>query len=131
MGTLKGKGRLILTTLRLVLVNEHGKDFRAFDVPYANLFLEKFQQPVFGANYWEGTVKPLFNSLPGDVHFKIWFMEGGCQAFNRVFRNNIHAIRSNKGGDVSSALAADYMSPSFQQNFAFFDPSDPCKIYVT
>jgi len=78
MGTLKGKGRLILTTLRLVLVNEHGKDFRAFDIPYANLFLEKFHDRVFGAKYWEGTVKPLFNSLPGDVHFKIWFYKGGC-----------------------------------------------------
>ena len=78
MGKLKGKGKLIVTTLRLVLVNDQGGSFRAFDIPYANLYGESFKQPVFGANYWEGSVKPLFNSLPQDAHFKIWFMEGGC-----------------------------------------------------
>jgi hypothetical protein len=81
MGKLKGKGKLIITTLRLVLVNEQASGqggFRAFDIPYANLFAEAFKQPVFGANFWEGKVKPLFNSLPSDASFKIWFMEGGC-----------------------------------------------------
>lgn len=78
MGKLKGKGKLIITTLRLVLINEAGVDFKAFDIPYGNLFNEKFCQPIFGSNYWEGSVKPLFNSLPGDTHFKIWFTEGGC-----------------------------------------------------
>ena len=131
MGKLKGKGRLILTTLRLVLIADRSTDFRAFDIPFANLYGEKFQQPVFGSNYWEGKVKPLFNSLPGDASFKIWFTEGGCQCFNRVFRNNIHFVRTSKAKDVSAALAAEYNSPQFQQNFALFDPSDPCKIYVT
>ena len=42
MGKLKGKGKLIITTLRLVLINEAGVDFKAFDIPYGNLFNEKF-----------------------------------------------------------------------------------------
>ena len=42
MGTLKGKGKLVLTTLRLVLLNDKGGELRAFDVPHANTFKEKF-----------------------------------------------------------------------------------------
>ena len=43
MGKLKGKGKLILTTVRLVLVNTKGDgSFKAFDIPYANLYQEKF-----------------------------------------------------------------------------------------
>ena len=44
MGKLSGKGKLILTTCRLVLINEKGKgDFKAFDLPFANTYKEKFQ----------------------------------------------------------------------------------------
>ena len=42
MGKLSGKGKLILTSCRLVLINESGKDFKAFDAPFANTYKEKF-----------------------------------------------------------------------------------------
>lgn len=62
MGKLKGKGSCILTTNRIVLLNEKGgsKDtLKAFDLPLALMFNESFEQPIFGANYIKGTVKPL------------------------------------------------------------------------
>ena len=96
MGKLKGKGKMILTTLRLVLINKGGSDLKAFDLPHANTFKEGFKQPFFGSNYWEGSCLPLFESLPGKVHFKIWFTEGGCSGFNRVYRSTLAAIRANK-----------------------------------
>jgi len=75
----------------------------------AYTYKEKFQQPIFGANYWEGKCKPLFNSLPGDVHFKIWFMEGGCQKFVRTCRYNMKVIRENKTGrDTNATLAKEF-----------------------
>ena len=44
MGKLKGNGKMILTTLRLVLINNKGDgELRAFDIPHANTFKEKFQ----------------------------------------------------------------------------------------
>ena len=43
MGKLKGKGKMILTTLRLVLINKGDGELRAFDLPHANTFKEKFQ----------------------------------------------------------------------------------------
>ena len=100
MGKLKGEGKLIVTTCRLVLVNfkKNNNDFRAFDLPMALTFSEKFCQPIFGANYWYGKCKPLHNSLPGECEFKIWFMEGGCNRFLHVVRNNMKAIRNNKSG---------------------------------
>ena len=43
MGKLKGKGKMILTTLRLVLINDKGSgELKAFDLPHANTFKEKF-----------------------------------------------------------------------------------------
>ena len=48
---------------------------------------------MFGANYWTGVCRPLNNSLPGDITFKIWFMEGGCQKFVKVIRNNLRVLR--------------------------------------
>jgi hypothetical protein len=59
MGTLKGAGKVVVTTMRLILINPLGKPtFKAFDLPLV--------------------CRPLNNSLPGDIEFKIWFTEGGC-----------------------------------------------------
>lgn len=83
MGKLKGKGQMILTSNRLILVNKKQNDvLKAFDLPLALMFGESFEQPIFGANYITGKVKPLMQgSLPSDPVFKAWFMEGGCGKF--------------------------------------------------
>ena len=75
-------------------------DFKAFDIPHALTFKEKFNQPIFGANNWTGVTKPLFGTLPADAEFKIWFMEGGCGKFNKVYRFALSEIRKNSGGGV-------------------------------
>jgi hypothetical protein len=55
MGTFKGKGLLILSTAWIVLVNSKGSgECRSFDLPLANIYYEKFNQPIFGANYYSG-----------------------------------------------------------------------------
>ena len=98
MGKLKGKGKLIVTTLRMILVNQQVSEMRAFDIPHGLAFDEKFKQPIFGANYWEGKCKPLHNSLPGDCHYKCWFMEGGVEKFLCSIRHALKKIRKNVGG---------------------------------
>ena len=127
MGKLKGKGKMILTTLRLVLINKKGGDLQAFDLPHGNTYKEKFEQPFFGSNYWGGQCLPLFDSLPGKVSFKVWFTEGGCSGFNRVYRSTLQNIRNNKSQE---SLAAECSSSNFKQQFALIDPSDPSMIYV-
>ena len=89
-----------MTTNRLVLINlkNLGKsDLKAFDIPLALMFKEKFNQPIFGANYLSCSTKPLFNSLPNDAEVKIWFMEGGCGKFLKLFRHTLGKIRENVG----------------------------------
>ena len=115
VGKFSGKGKLILTTCRLVLINENKNKggCNAFDLPYANTYKEKFQQPIFGSNYWEGKCKPLYNSLPNDAEFKIWFTEGGCQAFLNMVRYNMKVIRENK--KTQQQLAQEFSSQKFQQ----------------
>ena len=85
IGKMKGKGNMVLTSQRIVLLNCNGKSgdsFKAFDIPLALMYNESFEQPIFGANYIKGKCRPLVpNSLPSDPQFKCWFMEGGCQRF--------------------------------------------------
>ena len=104
MGKLKGEGKVIVTTARLVLINPKGKpEFKSFDLPLALTHHESFEQPFFGAYYWTGKCRPLNNSLPGEVTFKIWFMEGGCQKFIKTVRNNLKVLR-----EVSSRPGSNY-----------------------
>lgn len=79
MGKLKGEGKVVLTTHRLVLINPGGpNDFKSADLPLALTYNEKFEQPIFGANAWSGKCKAMGNSLPGEIEFYIKFKEGGC-----------------------------------------------------
>jgi len=96
MGKLKGKGECILTTSRIILVNKERSDtFKAFDLPLHLMSGESFEQPIFGANYIKGTVRPLIqNSLPGNCEFKMWFMSGGCMKFLKTWRLLLHQVRS-------------------------------------
>jgi hypothetical protein len=42
MGKLKGTGKLIVTTLRLILVNFKKSEMKGFDIPHGLTFGEKF-----------------------------------------------------------------------------------------
>jgi len=51
MGRLTGKGKAILTSNRLLLVNNPGSALKVFDIPLPLVFHEKFILPIFNANY--------------------------------------------------------------------------------
>ncbi len=127
--------QLVVTTNRLVLINSRNlekSDFKAFDVPHALTYSEKFNQPIFGANYLSCKTKPLFNSLPSDAEIKIWFMEGGCGKFLKLYRHTLKKIRENVGGHGPPVdLVREVQSSQFQQQFAYFDPNDPSTIYIS
>lgn len=106
---------MLVTTNRLVLINlkgMHKSDFKAFDIPHVLTFKEKFEQPIFGANYWSGVTKPLMNSLPNDAVFKIWFMEGGNGKFNKIYRETLATVRKNSRAGLQS-LIQEFSSSSF------------------
>ena len=51
--------QLLLSTARIVLINgNQNADVKAFDIPLAYMYNEKFKQPLFGDNYFAGRHAP-------------------------------------------------------------------------
>lgn len=88
---------MILTSARVICINEKNSAFKAFDLPLSLISNEGFDQPIFGANYLHGTCKPLLNSLPGNIDFKIWLMNGGCGTLAPAYLKMVKSCKKNKG----------------------------------
>ncbi|CAK69442.1 unnamed protein product (macronuclear) [Paramecium tetraurelia] len=132
MGKFSAKGKVYVTTCRLVFVSDkfQKESFKSFDIPLAYLSAEKFQQPIFGSNYLEGNVDPLYNLLPGKTHFKLWFKAGGCDKFLRILVNVLTQIRKQRGSGQRVPDARMMENFAISQSQAFIDPNDPSVIYV-
>mmetsp|Transcript_18950 Transcript_18950/g.34298 ORF Transcript_18950/g.34298 Transcript_18950/m.34298 type:complete len:263 (+) Transcript_18950:4284-5072(+) len=125
-----GRGNLFMTTARLVFVNKSSGPMQSFDVPLALMSGEKFQQPIFGANYLEGNVSPLYGLIPSDAHFKFKFMSGGASTFLKLFYNLAHQIRSNHGRGPDQRFV-ETVSAGRLREATYMDPNDPSVIYVS
>ncbi len=80
-GKKTGKGKIYLSNARIIFIakdHSNQKDLKSFDIPLDSISKFAFQQPIFGANYLGGTVSPIYNLIPADTPFKLWFMSGGC-----------------------------------------------------
>jgi hypothetical protein len=90
----KGKkhGRVYLTTHRVIFNNKDAKDtLQSFSMPFYTMKELELEQPVFGANYIKGRVKPEPNgNWEGDGRFKMWFNKGGAIEFGQAM---LHAGR--------------------------------------
>jgi hypothetical protein len=112
----------------MVCVNtKPNSNFKAFDIPLAMLIREEFKQPIFGSNYIKGVVKPLFNLIPGNIEFKIWFTEGGCGTFVPSFLNLAGSVK--KSGTIDQKIINMVSSGLFAKS-AYIDPNDPSVIYL-
>lgn len=121
---------MILTTCRIVCISKNlSNPFKAFDIPLGLLKNEEFKQPIFGANYIGGTCKPLFNILPGDIKFKIWFMEGGCGTYVPAFLNMVNSLRRNQNKGHDEKLLNTIAAGQFAKT-AYIDPNDPSVIFL-
>ena len=134
MSKLGGKGKVYLTSARLIFVNKSFKNskFKAIDMPVAMMRDFKFKQPVFGSNYLQFEVKPLFQLLPDVAKIKLWFTHGGCDKFLRIFETvskDVH--RQRKEGRLSKNMQKNWENGMFNKNKGFQDPSDPTTIFTT
>ncbi|GES86739.1 WW domain binding protein-2 [Rhizophagus clarus] len=58
----------------------------------------KFQQPWFGANYYQAVVTPVLNGgLPAPGQLKVTFKEGGGFKFSTVYKNLMLRLFENEG----------------------------------
>ncbi|CAD8192291.1 unnamed protein product [Paramecium pentaurelia] len=132
MGKFSAKGKVYVTTCRMVFVSDkfQRESFKSFDIPLAYLSAEKFQQPIFGSNYLEGNVDPLYNLLPGKTHFKLWFKAGGCDKFLKILVSILTQIRRQRGSGQRVPDARMMENFARNQSQAFIDPNDPSVIYV-
>lgn len=133
LGTLTGKGNLILTTARMVLLNyQKSPKWRAFDIPLALMSKDTFEQPIFGANYICGEVLPLLGLLPGPATYKAWFMSGGCTKFLRCYHYVVDKLRAAmRSHTYASHFLPQFSSGSIQAQFtAFADANDPTVLFV-
>ena len=124
-----GKGNMILTTSRIICVNnKRSSGFQSFDLPLALITNEDFKQPIFGANYICGNCKPLMNALPGIIKFKIWFMEGGCGTFAPTFLKMCRNVNRSKNRSVDQNVINQIQQGQYKA--AYVDPSDPSIMYL-
>ena len=125
-----GKGEMILTTCRVIcLNNKNNSAFKAFDLPISLISQEGFEQPIFGANYICGKCKPLMNILPGNISFKIWFMNGGCGTFAPAYLKMVASCRRNKNRGIEQKLMSTVQNGTYRKT-AYIDPNDPSVIYL-
>ena len=117
---------MILTSVRVICINEKNSAFKAFDLPLSLISNESFEQPIFGANYLYGICKPLLNSLPGNIEFKIWLMNGGCGTLAPAYLKMIKSCKRNRGRGAEQNVINSYQGGKK----AFIDPNDPSVIYL-
>ncbi|KAL8215164.1 hypothetical protein R6Q57_004613 [Mikania cordata] len=141
-GSVKAKGRIFLSNVRMVLVADKPTQiFTAFDMPLLYVHDEKFHQPVFHCNNISGSVEPVVpydqNRAMYPTHsFKILFKHGGCGTFVPLFFNLIKSVRQyNQQFDSGNTIYVDPLRAAQtpvdeMMNCAYVDPSDPTKIYL-
>ncbi|XP_013386870.1 WW domain-binding protein 2 [Lingula anatina] len=80
------KGRLYLTTHRVIFNNRNNKDvLQSFSMPFFCMKQLELEQPVFGANYIKGKVVAEQNgNWQGIAKFKMWFNSGGAIEFGQA-----------------------------------------------
>ena len=117
---------MILTSVRVICLNDKKSAFKAFDLPLSLISNEGFGQPIFGANYLYGTCKPLLNSLPGNIDFKIWLMNGGCGTLAPAYLKMVKSCKRNKGRGAEQNVINSYQGGKK----AYIDPNDPSVIYL-
>ena len=136
---LKGDGFIFLTNIRLVFVRDKdpatSKDFNSMEFPLHlirhrndTFCTPEFQQPIFGCNRMIGKIYPDTRAqypLLDLSDWTIYFKRGGCEAFCRAFD---YAIRHVQYLPADGHVTPFSISPN--QIAAFYDPSDPSRVYV-
>ena len=127
MSKLSAKGRVFLTTARLVFVNADFRTaaFKSLDLPVAHLSQIDFKQPVFGSNYLQFRCRPFLNLLPATVLVRLYFTEGGAEKFLKMFEQVGRQVQEQlRAGRVDDVLRQQWSNGAFAQR-AFYDPQDP------
>lgn len=136
MKTISMKGMMYLTSARIVYVSKNfAKDnIKAIDMPIALMREIDFKQPIFGSNYLTFKQKSLHGMLPADGVVKLWFTNGGCEKFLKIFELATQQVTNQiRNGQRSHAQSFNQQIQNgfFANSTAYQDSNDPSHVYVT
>ena len=78
----KGEGKAILTSIRLICINEKSNPtFHLFEIPISLIIETVYAQKEHALNYLTGRCNPLRNLISGEIIFNIYFHKGGNGTF--------------------------------------------------
>uniref|UniRef100_A0A4W4E358 GRAM domain-containing protein n=1 Tax=Electrophorus electricus TaxID=8005 RepID=A0A4W4E358_ELEEL len=107
------KGSVYLTPYRMVFVSSHMKDkFGSFMFPYYLMKNFSIEQPVFAANYIQGTIKAeAGGGWEGQACFKMSFLSGGAiELGQHLFKLATNASRAPAQGGMGAFGSAGFMN---------------------
>ncbi|KAK2194851.1 WW domain-binding protein 2-like [Babesia duncani] len=131
---LEGKGSLFLTTHRIVVIKDLNKqfevDFSSIELPLRLIEEPRFHQPIFRSNHFDGVIYPVLgapNPLESKGQFTLTFAAGRCNLFLKGFYIYYARVRQ----DPRFMAPHDPFSDIPDGRNAFYDPSDPSRIYFS
>eukprot|EP00931_Biecheleriopsis_adriatica_P076522 TRINITY_DN50216_c0_g1_i1.p2 TRINITY_DN50216_c0_g1~~TRINITY_DN50216_c0_g1_i1.p2 ORF type:complete len:223 (-),score=46.55 TRINITY_DN50216_c0_g1_i1:69-737(-) len=140
-GKLWGRGCFFLSSKRIVFVvgeKTCRADFKSFAIPLQTMRKPKFEQPIFGANYLTGLVRPVAGTetdtsaaplIGGDTAFFLTFRSGGCNTFLPLLFQllaEVQAQQQAQGPSIAQAAQEGRLN-----QVAYVDPSDPSVLYLS
>lgn len=131
--TIKEEGTAFLTSTRLVFVknpkSRKNMNFKGVELPLHLIDKPKFEQPVFGMNYLEGTVRPLVDdpsALPVPCTWNLIFCSGNCARFLTTLTYLLEESKQTKPSQNIGLPIEQFIC----SNSAYIDPNDPSHIYI-
>jgi hypothetical protein len=130
------KGTLYLTTIRIVFVPSITNTyFTAIDLPLQGITQDKFEQPIFGSNYLQGTIAPVpGRGLINPAKFRLYFHDGGAGTFLHVYFGLMEKLHHTPRVSVNTHPPPLFTAPQLQsfieEQQAYVDPSDPSVLYI-
>jgi len=118
-GDFRGKGHLVLTTKRLVLVNREDPAWGSFSLPNVHVFDERFELGMGGRFHIDAHCRNDRGLLPHPAHYKVWFNQGGADRFSHLYK---HVILRSKEMRDCAAIMIEMRDPMFNQRVMGFPP---------
>jgi len=105
----KKTGNLYLTTHRILFLATDDGALKSLAMPFVCIGNVQLEQPIFGANYLEGTLtaQPGGN-FEGELIWRLTFNKGGCIDFGRALRQAVSMVQASRPANAPPA----YMPPA-------------------
>lgn len=127
----KGEGKAILTSIRLICINEKSNPtFHVFEIPISLIIETVYAQKEHALNYLTGRCNPLRSLIPGDITFNIYFHKGGNGTFVNAFLKMFDDSKKDKNRIVDKQLIKYFLKYK-DKKLGYRDQSDPCEVFET